>query len=283
MERITPAACNHTRRDARMFLTFAVASAAAAVIALMVALANRVEGRQITHVDRCKPFAPCQLAAARQAVRVDGVAGRCDLGFIVPGGRGEAVFDLVNSSDRPFRIKKTRSSCTCMRLAEPPTYVAAGQIASIRVQLEAPKKAMHYDERVALWTDDPHRQVILLEVTADVGLPLRIEPARLDAGRLSAGREHVMGIRIHNRGDTAVHLLYATSSSSDCIAGTPRQPIPAGGELTVPIIVSAAGEAGARKVVVTIHTDCPGQRRLRVGVVYTVTGTSGAAAEVAAG
>ncbi len=211
------------------------------------------------------------IAEALAARDVLTVRDEYDFGFVEPNSRHIIDFVVANAADAPLTILRTRSECKCMTAPAPPTSVPAGGSVKVRVVFVAPKESMRYSKRIVLQTTDKTRPVVTVRVKADVGRPLVIAPKVLEMGDLPAGGKTRGTVTIHNRSGKEVRLAYSTSSQSGCIALIPRAPVPAGGQLSVPIAVTTtAASARPRRVTVTIHTDCAGQRQLSVPVRYTV-------------
>jgi len=199
-----------------------------------------------------------------------------DFGYVPPGSRHVVFFEIANRSDRTLRILRTRSECRCMAAVSPLKKIQAGQTARLQVVFVASDEPMYYSKRIVLQTTDRQRRTIVLRVKADVGLPLRLEPAAIDAGVLSAGEEKVVNVSVANRSAREILLAYSTSSRTSCFARVPREPVPAAGSLSVPVQITAERASGEdEKLVVRIHTNHEHQRQIALPVTFRVQAANG--------
>ena len=195
-----------------------------------------------------------------------------DFGFVQPGSTHVVDFVVANPLETPLAIRRARSECKCMAAVKPPKSVPAKGSVKLRVVFVAPKDSMRYSKRIALLTTDKRLPAVMVRVKANVGLPLRIEPKVLELGALIAGQEGRGEVTIVNMAAKPVRLAYSTSNQPGCIALIPRAPVPAGGRLTIPVVVRPrAGSDRPRRATVRIHTDFAGQTSLAVPVRYTVS------------
>ena len=192
-----------------------------------------------------------------------------DFGFVRPKTSHKVLLEVTNPSTKPLGILKIRSECACMSAVTSEEPAPPGGSVPVRVVLVAPKKSQHYNKRILLQTDDPKHPLIPIRIKAAVGLPLHTEPTVLDLGEVATGRQHEKPVTIVNRYSKPVRLIYSTSSGSGCFARVPREPVPALGSLTVPIVVTARGK-GQGRVTVRIQTDLDFQPAVSVPVRFTV-------------
>jgi len=195
----------------------------------------------------------------------------CDFGFISPSSTHRVVFVLANRSARPIGIKRVRSECACMKVQTEPKALPARSSSEVPVTLAAPDRASSYSKRILLSTDDSEAPQIVLRLSARVGRPLELRPSQLDFGRVAAGGSRTAEVTLFNHGSAPVRPVYSTCTDLGCVARIPRAAVPAGGSLSIPLIVRASPDAsGPQRATVNIHTDSPDQPRLAVRVRYVV-------------
>lgn len=195
-----------------------------------------------------------------------------DLGFVDPKSLHRVDFRLHNPSGKPLHIRKVRSECKCMVVTAAPSEIAPGESGTVRMIFDAPDDSTRYAKRLILQTDRPGDPLIKLMVNAQVGLPLAVEPDVIDAGELIRGEHREVPLTVVNNGGDPVRLIYSTCGSMDCIARVPREPVPGGGRLAVPVVVKAPTDAqGERTTTLTLHTGARKQSRLGAKVTYSVS------------
>jgi len=205
-----------------------------------------------------------------------------DFGYVELKSTHEVILAVPNPSAKALRISKVKSECKCMKAAVLEETIAPGQAVSVKVDFVAPDKAMHYDKRVALVTDDPEHALILVRIKADVGLPLESIPPTLDLGTVLLGETREGNLVIVNRSQRPARLLYSTSSAEDCVLKVPRDPVPAEGSLSVSVTVGGR-LTGPQKAVFQIATDVETQPSLTVPVEFVVAPKAQGSREAAAG
>jgi hypothetical protein len=203
-------------------------------------------------------------------------------GYVEPKSTHKVILAVPNPSAKALRISKVKSECKCMKAAVLEETIAPGQAVSVKVDFVAPDKAMHYDKRVALVTDDPEHALILVRIKADVGLPLESSPPTLDLGTVVLGETREGNLVIVNRSKRPARLLYSTSSAEDCVLKVPRDPVPAEGSLSVSVTVGGH-LAGPQKAIFQIATDVETQPSLTVPVQFVVAPKAQGSREAAAG
>jgi hypothetical protein len=210
------------------------------------------------------------IAADAVAVKVSGqdqAEGTASLGYVKAESTHEVTFAVRNGSGGDLDVVGSRTQCECMELVEEPETIAAGAVVPLTVRFEAPAESVSYDKWLMLLTGEGGKTRIVLRIKAEVGRPLAAKPERLSVGTIAVGAEHTASVTIHNHSDEAVRPVFATSTDPNCIARIPRAEIPAGGQLEIPIVISATGPSdqkqGAR---IDIQTDSQIQPKVSVWV-----------------
>jgi hypothetical protein len=193
-----------------------------------------------------------------------------DYGFVMPGSKHKADFHLrLPQVTETIRIKRVRTDCPCLKIAETPQTLTPGEDVLLGVVLIAPETRERYEGKVIVQTEDPSLPMIAIEVSADVGMPLRATPSPLDLGVVAAGGEIRRAISLANRGKQTIRPVYATSSRPACFAQIPRATIAPAGKLGIPVVIQPAG-SGRYRATLTIHTDSELQPTVEIPIRYEV-------------
>jgi len=180
--------------------------------------------------------------------------GEHDFGYVAPGTVHTVLLGIPNPAGEPLRVTEVRSECACMGAVASDREAPPGGRLPVRVVLRAPDRAQPYAKRILLKTDSAGHPTIPIRIRAAVGLPLEVEPAEMDCPVTAAATPVERSVRIVNRLDRPVRLLYSTSNRPGCYARVPRAPVPARGSVAVPVVLKPGGE-GAGRVAVRIQTD----------------------------
>ncbi len=199
-----------------------------------------------------------------------------NLGYVVPGSDHEFKVSVFNNLERDLPVLRVTSECDCLTALDTPEVLAAGGSTELKVQLSAWDKVTHYQKGLTLWIDDEEVPHVMVDMTARIGLPLRVEPQVLSFGddgespapaAASEGGGEPMAVRqvfVHNDSDQPVRLAYSTSNLPGAYASVPREPVPAGGvqrvEIRVPPSAFAAKDAGR----LDLYTELEDQPILRI-------------------
>jgi hypothetical protein len=206
-----------------------------------------------------------------ESVAVESASPPChDYGFVMPGSHHKADFRLrLPQVKSPIKIKRVRTDCPCLKVAETPEALTPGQDSLLGLVLIAPDARERYEGKVIVQTEDKTLPLIAIEVSADVGMPLRVSPSPLDLGVVPAGREMRATVSLANRGTQAIRPVYATSSKPECIARIPRATVAPKGTLEIPVLLTSSG-SGRQRATLTIHTDSDLQPTVEIPIRYEV-------------
>lgn len=218
------------------------------------------------------PSSPVAFPSSAPVVLVTGDQAEHDFGFVKPKAVAYVTFSLRNPAKSPLRVHKIRNECKCMVILAAPKLIKPESSDMVKVKFIAPKDNTTYSKRIVLLTADPARPIITLRIKASVGLPLEVQPRQLDLGTLVRGRQREVNVTILNRGDRPVRPVYATSSRAACTALIPRALIPAGGKLSIPILIKTQdAPPGGQTATISIHTDCSSQPVVNLQLRYQVS------------
>jgi len=194
------------------------------------------------------------------------------LGYVPAGESFPVKVQINNTLGRELPVEKVVSDCPCLRVEGSPEVLAPSARADVLAVYEAPDQPARSTKRLAIFTTDEEFPHLVLEIQADVGRPLVASPQELDLASAADGQARGK-VRIRNRGDSPVRLLYSTSSVPGCFAVIPNVSIEPGGEAEIAVVANGAGEAGTgRTADVAIHTDFPTQSTVSVRVRHTLAG-----------
>ncbi|MCY2925133.1 MAG: DUF1573 domain-containing protein [Planctomycetota bacterium] len=208
---------------------------------------------------------PASAPASKPAPVTKITNGEYDFGLVDPKGRHTVELALPNPAGRRLGVTRVKSECECIvgQCAKGP--YEARDLIPVRVTFVAPALPTRYDERLVLVTDDAKRPTIPIRIRANVGLPLAAGVVSVEPAEIVNRKSIEKPVEIVNNGRKPVRLVYSTSSRGGCVARVPRAPVPAGGKLSVPIVI-ATKELGRDAIVIDIATDLPTQPTLAVTV-----------------
>lgn len=197
-----------------------------------------------------------------------------DFGYVKPGGVDEANVSVANPLAKPLEIESIESECVCLEVLDAPLRIPARGTVKLRLRFTAPQQPQHYAKQVVLFTANARVPVIELTVRARVGLPLTAEPKVVRLLPAGEGKSREAVVTITNDGEQSVRLLYSTSNQPGVFAMLPREPIPPGGEVNIPI-KAAPLETNSRNgsAAIRIHTSSSHQPVLTVQVEFSEEGT----------
>lgn len=193
-----------------------------------------------------------------------------DMGYTRPGESVWLALDVPNPSSHRLPIAKAASDCVCLKLQDVPAALGSGDRTRFVLLFVAPKDVMAYSHAITLTMHDGQLPELLLRVNSRVGLPLAAPPGT-DLGTLRPGEELRGAVSVRNDGAVPVKLLYGTCAQPGHILLAPREPVPAGGSLRVPVVVRYANQTpGVHEATIQVQSDCPVQGQLAITVRYTV-------------
>lgn len=126
------------------------------------------------------PAAPAGQAAPAATGAVRAEPATIDFGFVKPEETVTAVVKLINPSDRPVTVVKAAPSCQCTGVdIEGKTIPAKGSI-EMPISMKMSKAPVRKGASVTLVLQ-PINQVLKVEMSAEVTLPIRATPNFVDA------------------------------------------------------------------------------------------------------
>lgn len=133
------------------------------------------------------------------------ISSQFDFGAINKAGARNlsCAFLVRNTTNRPWRILRTTSTCGCTVAQLPTGSIAAGAQTEVRVKADWSQRAGAQQESIALSTDNPDTQTILLTVKGNVTVPAAVSPATVNFGPLHFGEVGVRTIEV----STATEIL----------------------------------------------------------------------------
>ena len=192
-----------------------------------------------------------------------------DFGYVEPGSMHRVRFLVENPSDHDWAVRAVRSDCDCVRCSEAPKAILAGKSVQITVELKAPNAPQNYSKQIVVFTDSKQRPTCAYRIEAQIGLPLRVVPSKIDFGQIKAEGECRQIVTVCNDGKVPVKLLYATCTDSACFMQIPAAAVAAGGRVDLPVILLPAKRLSTiLHLEIQIHTSCPCQNALILAVQW---------------
>jgi hypothetical protein len=181
--------------------------------------------------------------------------GEYDFGYLLPKEERGLTLTVCNPYSAPVRIVRARTRGKCVIASVPQKTFRPGEPLTLDVKFIAPGKPVRYARRLYIETSDSKWPLLWVVIKAGVGLPLEVSPEEPHLGTVALGKAREMHVTIRNRSDRPARILWSTSTLRGCVLKAPRKPVPAGGELKVPV---------------TIWGDLQGERAVRFNAVTDV-------------
>ena len=190
-----------------------------------------------------------------------------DFGYVEPLSVHRFAFEIINPTDRDWRILSVKTECDCLVALESPELVKANEKQVLPMEFHVPKEKQHYVKKIIVATDDPEFLEIVYTIDARIGLPLKLVPGHIVFDMEHPGKEQQKIITVINDGTLPVKLLYSKASPAIAFAKIPKDPVPAKGTLELPIVFRIPKETNEIiSLDLIIQTSCAEQRTLVLSV-----------------
>lgn len=196
-----------------------------------------------------------ELAAKRQAQSTN-------IGYVEPASTREYALTLVNPAEEPRTVADYKVECVCTEIDGLPVTVPPGGEVTVTLRFIALKKRTTYTKAVVLKSESPDVAGIKLEVTARIGIPMEVRPAKV---HITPKTTDSTTVTVVNDGD-AVRLLYATSTVPGLTVVVPAEPIERGTEAELRVSLTNGVQDDPIDGTVTIHTSSPDQPAIHFAV-----------------
>ncbi len=232
-------------RASTLVRSIAIATAIAAAFAAHAQSPARPPGRPSP-----PPAAPAAAPPAASPIRLE--PPRFDLGAVPPRSIHERTFRIVNGSTAAVRIRAATPNCRCTSLSDVVgKVVPAGGSIEMTAAFDAPANPGVKDARVTI-AFDGNVPPLTAEIRGDVTLPIRVDPAFVDA--------------LENRTTGTVELRSLDGRPFRVLSAGGRPPVHVGGapaepQATQRLVWNLAGVPCETMplwwIVATDHPDCP--------------------------
>ncbi len=193
----------------------------------------------------------------------------CDFGYVEPGQTATTTFTLTNTTDRNLVIRSAKSNCNCIQTTDPRRVIHPKETSHFAVALDAPKEIGQYRKQIYLRTDSSERDSIRIEVVADIGLPLDVEPKTLTCSVDTDIDPQSHSVQVTNRGKQPVRMLYSTATHAELFAKLPHTPLAPGQSVDILIFSPPSLNNEASSATLTIHTTSKQQPTVRIPIAFT--------------
>ena len=180
------------------------------------------------------------------------VSAEFQLGYVEAKSVHRFILEIVNPTDENRPLDSIETECECLNVIEKPEYLAPGK-SPLTFEFTAPDIVGPYSKTITAVSGSTQWQT---RFHARIGTPLSAEPETI----VFESKEQTFTIR--NDGKVPVRLLYATSPGNICIVKVTPEPIAPGGSIT--LAASLTGELSDKEHAITIHTNYPRQKILRI-------------------
>lgn len=190
--------------------------------------------------------------------RAEILAAHHDFGEVYLDEDVEHVFRIQNHGDEALQLGEITASCGCVVAEVSQTALAPGEVAAVRVRLEARGSARELHKEARIACNDPEQPVLRLQVSADIRSAYAMEPGLVSFGPLTLGAVATATVWVHER-DEPFHAPLAVTTSDPRLSAEVREVDAAAGKFQVGVSVASRGNLGPFLGQVTVRTGHPRQ------------------------
>lgn len=186
-----------------------------------------------------------------------------DWGYVEPGSRHEASFQVINPTSTDIRIRAIVPECVCTRIVDHPQAIPAHSSVTIHVDFTALNVRTPYRQKIQILLDGPAKS-LEIATRARIGLPLAVKPEQIE---LKPGQRSG-SLSLRNDAGQPVRILYADTNYPGLIVRVSPQMLASGASVDLPWQVTSSPITDLRQMHygATVYTDSPFQPELYVPV-----------------
>ncbi len=153
------------------------------------------------------------IPATPRAVRKAGVVPRIqfetlykDLGEIPSGdAQIQLLFGFTNLGDSDLRIADVKVDCSCLKTQYPDQPIKPGAQGEVGLTYTISSEGS-FLKTATVFTNDPVTPMIQLSVAGNTHTAVRVEPAKMNLGKIPRGQSLVKQFRVYNDGDQPLQI-----------------------------------------------------------------------------
>lgn len=227
-----------------------------------------IAGAMLAALVACSSSAAAKASAGPKAVAVDPIH---DFGALPTGAPAVHAFTLRNDGSAPLLLREIRSDCACTAASYDQT-IAPASTGEVRIALDTAELSGPLVRTITVLTNDPATPSIALTVKADVRPVLVLKPGYARYSHVQKETAGLIGQTLYAADGADFRVLsvespypYLAASFREAAAAERIQGV-AGRQWRVETALSPEAPAGGLSDWVTIKTDHPRQRSVRLAI-----------------
>ena len=194
-----------------------------------------------------------------------------DFGDVFQGDKVRHVFEFVNQGDEPLLIERVRSSCGCTAVLVSSRSLPPGSKGELQANFDSSRFRGAVSKTIYLYSNDPLRPVMLLQIQGEVVEMVTIEPAQVNFGQVSAGKAVTATILLRNQAGRPLTLGKPHATAAELQAKMPQTPFASGDEVSLELrLTPKPGQARFSGYVMVPVEGVP-KNELRIPVYATLS------------
>jgi hypothetical protein len=176
------------------------------------------------------------VAVAAPAVSVPALEH--DFGTIYQGESVRHAFIFTNSGDAPLTVEKVSSSCGCTAALASAKVLAPGESGEIQSTFDSTRFRGAIKKTVYLYTNDPARPLVHLQIKGNVREELAIDPQMVNFGTIAPKKAVTTTVNLLNQGTREVRLKGLETTASELTVRLSAMVVPPGGQVAVELTLT---------------------------------------------
>ena len=138
-----------------------------------------------------------------------------------------------NTGDAPLTVEKLSSSCGCTAALASAKVLAPGETGEIQTSFDSTRFRGEINKTVYLYTNDPARPMVQLQLKAVVQEEITLEPQMVNFGTVAPKRTVTAKVVLLNQGERNLRLGKPETTAPELTAGLNAEVIPPHGKATL--------------------------------------------------
>lgn len=177
---------------------------------------------------------------------------------------------LTNQGPVGVKILALRTGCGCSAAVAATNALAPGQATTVEVVLNFKGRRGYQSKSIVAETDDPGHQLVRMEFTGEVIVPIEVQPEGLHFGTIAAEGRLEREVLLTAVSTNFFHVLSAHSASPQVtVAVEPREE---GKRYLMKVVCDGTRPPGTLMTSIEVETDLPRMNRFSIPVAAFVAG-----------
>ena len=141
-----------------------------------------------------------------------------DFGQIIQGDSVEHAFVFSNRGDQPLLINRVRSSCGCTAVLAYTRELQPGSSGEIKATFNSTQFRGPVSKQISIYSNDLQQPVAKLTLKGVVKELVKITPAQLNFGAVSADQQTTLAVTLLNQSSSPVTFAQLTTTAAELSA-----------------------------------------------------------------